>query len=168
MTPASSDDALSADLAKLATRLAPVRLSGLALAPLGRFLALMPEGNTAPLNALAAEVVRTLDPHRAPPSEAELARRRSARLSPSQNENLARWGYAHVMDDFRFHITLTGPLPRPMLASVQAALAPHLANLLPRPLPINDLCLFGEAPDGHFHLISRHALSGSAPSTTPH
>jgi putative phosphonate metabolism protein len=164
---ASSEDALSADLSQLAARLAPVQLSGLVLAPLGRFLALLPESDTGPLDALAGDVVRALDPHRAPPTEAELARRRTARLSPSQRENLARWGYPHVMNDFRFHITLTGPLPRAMRDAAQAALMPHLQPLLPRPVPIDDLCLFGEADDGQFHLISRHALGGGGLSALP-
>lgn len=150
--------ALEADLAKLAARLAPVRLDGLALSRLGGFLALTPEGDTAALAALAAACVRDLDAHRAPPSEAELARRRAARLSPAQEENLARWGYPYVMGDFRFHLTLTGRLPRSKAEAVQAALAPPLAPLLPRPFPISDLCLFGERPDGRFQILSRHPL----------
>jgi hypothetical protein len=33
---------------------------------------------------------------------------------------------------------------------------PHV----PRPFPIEDLCLFGEGADGRFRVISRHALTG--------
>jgi hypothetical protein len=64
------------------------------------------------------------------------------------------------MEEFRFHITLTGALPKDRAEAVRAALAPALAPLLPRPFPIADLCLFGEAPDGRFHILSRHALRG--------
>ena len=53
-------DGLLAEFEALCTRLSPVTLDGLALTPLGRFLALTPEGDTAALNAMAAEVVRGL------------------------------------------------------------------------------------------------------------
>lgn len=152
--------ALDSDLATLGARLPPVTLDGLALTRLGSFLALTPEGATDALAALAAACVRTLDPHRAPPSEADLARRLKPSLTEGQRANLTRWGFPYVMGDFRFHITLTGPLPREQAETVQAALAPVLAPLLPRPFPIADLCLFAEAADGRFHILSRHPLRG--------
>ena len=42
----------------------------------------------------------------------ERARRTASHLSPSQMQNLDRWGYPFVFEDFRFHMTLTGPLPK--------------------------------------------------------
>jgi len=151
---------LEADLGKLSDSLAPVTLDGLALARLGGFLALVPAGDTAGLAALAANCVRALDSHRAPPSEDELNRRRGNGLSAAQEENLTRWGYPYVMDEFRFHLTLTGRLPRAEAEVVQTVLAPLLAPLLPWPFVIRDLCLFGEDADGRFHLLSRHPLTG--------
>ncbi|WP_417249187.1 DUF1045 domain-containing protein [Celeribacter sp.] len=153
-------EALEADLAALATQLSPVWCDGLALKRLGGFLALVPVGETSDLATLASEVVKSLDHHRAPPSEAELARRRGAGLSPAQEENLARWGYPYVMDEFKFHLTLTGNLAEEDARAVEAALRPHLAPLLPTPFIVPDLCLFGEAQDGRFHLLHRYALSG--------
>lgn len=152
--------ALEADLAALAARLAPVALKGLTLSRLGSFLALTPCGDTSPLAALAAETVRCLDAHRAPPTEAELERRRKARLSPAQEENLARWGYPYVMDDFRFHLTLSGRLGSDELTQVAEVLDPVLAPLLPRPFGVRELVLFGEAEDGRFHILHRYALAG--------
>src|SRR5690606_31420255 len=52
-------------------------LPGLRVARLGRFLALVPERASPELEALAADCVATFDRFRAPPGEAELARRRS-------------------------------------------------------------------------------------------
>ncbi|TDK50550.1 DUF1045 domain-containing protein [Antarcticimicrobium luteum] len=146
--------------ADLCAMLAPLRLDGLALARLGRFLALRPLGGTEALNALAARAVEALDPFRAPASEAELARRRAAGLSPAQEENLARWGYPYVMGEFRFHITLSGKLAKPALGTVEAALARDLGPLLPVPFGIDDLALMGEDAAGRFHLIHRYTLSG--------
>ncbi|SDI86060.1 putative phosphonate metabolism protein [Salipiger marinus] len=158
--PTGSQARLEADLAALAARLAPVTLDGLRLARLGRFLALVPEGDASALADLAAEVVAALDPHRAPQTEADLARRRAKGLSPRQEQNLQRWGYPYVMEEFRFHLTLTGPLPGDEADQVAEALRPHLAPLLPRPFVLGALCLFGEAEDGRFHLLHRYALTG--------
>ncbi|WPZ28609.1 DUF1045 domain-containing protein [Sulfitobacter sp. OXR-159] len=153
-------DGLLAEFEALCTRLSPVTLDGLALTPLGRFLALTPEGDTAALNAMAAEVVRGLDTFRAPPSEADLARRRQANLTPAQEANLSQWGYPYVMEAFRFHVTLTGKLPKSDLPRVTAALAPYIAPHLPQPFILDSLTLVGQAEDGMFHEVHRAALSG--------
>lgn len=141
-------------------RLAPVRLAGLRLARIGGFLALVPEGDPGAINAAAAQVVEALDAFRAPPDAAEIARRNPARLSDRQREYLDRWGYPYVMDEFRYHLTLTGDLPDDGAEAVQAALALEIAPVLPAPHVIDSLCLFGEGEDGRFHLLHRYALSG--------
>ncbi|MEX5562918.1 DUF1045 domain-containing protein [Pseudophaeobacter sp. 1A16562] len=146
--------------ATLAASQAPVTLEGLQLARLGRFLALRPLGDESALNALAAACVRDLDPFRAPAPEAELERRRANGLSPEQEQNLLSWGYPYVLDQFRFHITLTGKLPKPDLPAVEAALQAHLIPLLPAPFALTDLALMGEDAEGRFHLIHRYALTG--------
>ncbi|MBY6067406.1 DUF1045 domain-containing protein [Leisingera aquaemixtae] len=152
--------ALEAACAELAATQKPVILEGLHLARLGSFLALRPTGDETALNALAAACVTELDRFRAPASEAELDRRRTAGLTPQQDHNLSRWGYPYVLEQFRFHITLSGKLPKQELPAVEDALSTHLIPLLPAPLVIRDLALMGEAPDGNFHIIHRYALSG--------
>ena len=156
----ASADGVLTEFKTLCTRLAPVTLDGLALTQLGRFLALTPAGDTAALNAMAAEVVRGLDPFRAPPTEADLARRRQANLTPVQEANLSQWGYPYVMEAFRFHITLTGKLPKGDLPQVTAALAPYITPHLPQPFVLDSLTLVGQAEDGMFHEVHRAALSG--------
>ena len=91
-------------------------------------------------------------------AEAEIARRRPDWLSTRQRDLLDRWGYPHVMEEFRFHLTLTDRLDEP--EPVRAALADYFAPVLPRPFVIEDLCLFGEDQSGRFHLLHRYALSG--------
>ena len=51
--------------------------------------------------------MRDFDPFRAPLSEADIARRRRAQLSPAQDARMLEWGYPYIFDDFRFHMTLT-------------------------------------------------------------
>lgn len=145
-------------LAGLSARLAPVICEGLRLEDMQGFLALTPEGCEAALLALGAAVVEATDPLRAPLTGAEVARRRPEMLSARQRALLDRWGYPFVMEEFRFHLTLTDRLADP--APVAAALAVHFAPVLPRPFVIEDLCLFGEDGGGRFHLLHRHALTG--------
>ena len=145
--------------AELATALVPVWLDGLEIARLGRFLALRPTSDTSELADLAAQAVRALDPFRAPAPPEELERRRAGGLSPAQEANLMAWGYPYVMDQFRFHITLTGKMPKPELPAIEAALEQELTPFLPKPFVISDLALVGERSDGRFQMIHRYALS---------
>lgn len=151
--------ALSEALQRLCVQLVPATLAGLRLVSLGRFLALVPEGDQVQLSGLAAMVVETLDTFRAPPGAGELKRRAHAGLSAHQIGLLNRWGYPYVMDAFRFHITLTGKLPKPQIAPVRAMLDQALATALPAPFVIDALSLVGEDADtGQFHMIKRFTL----------
>jgi putative phosphonate metabolism protein len=145
---------------KLAKTLAPVQLDGLSLQALGGFLALIPTGETAPLSALAAAVVQGLDAFRAPLTDAEIAKRRPENLTPRQRHYLSTYGYPYVLEEFQFHLTLTGSLSAADLAKTKAALAPHLLPLLPKPFIINYLCLCGEGDDGMFRILHRYTLTG--------
>ena len=60
----------------------------LSLARLGGFFALVPGAEAPGLHALADEVVTGFDDFRAPATEAELARRDPASLTPRQRELL--------------------------------------------------------------------------------
>ncbi|WP_375176107.1 DUF1045 domain-containing protein [Pseudooceanicola sp.] len=153
----TEDGLRQAALAACAVR-APVRLEGLALTRIGRFLALTPQGETGPLADLAAAMVRELDPFRAPPGETELARRRARRLSPRQEELLTQWGYPYVMEEFRFHLTLTGSLDGSVVEPIQARLMDAIAPLLDGPVDISNLSLVGELPDGRLRSLQRLPL----------
>lgn len=153
-------DALHDAFAAFCGSHSPVTLDGLALTRLGSFLALTPVGATDALACLAAQAVETLDPFRAPLTEAELAKRRKSHLSERQETLLKRWGYPYVMDQFRFHITLTGRLIKSEAEQVREALLPHIDQRLPRPLTVDALTLCGEDKTGYFHELHRYALSG--------
>lgn len=151
---------VEAGVAALAGRLAPVQCDGLRLENLHGFLALTPDGCEAALLELAAAVVEGTDPFRAPLTAAEIARRRPESLSQRQRALLDRWGYPYVMEELRFHLTLTDRLAESQADTVAAALRDHFAPVLPKPFVIEDLCLFGEDDSGLFHLLHRYALTG--------
>jgi hypothetical protein len=158
---AGLDGAAVADaVAALAARLEPAQAPGLRLADLHGFLALVPDGDESAILRLGAAVVEGTEALRAPLTDAEIARRDPARLTPRQRSLLTRWGYPYVMEEFRFHLTLTNRLPPDRAADVTAAAQAHVGPHLPRPFVIADLCLFGEDQGGTFHLLHRYALSG--------
>jgi putative phosphonate metabolism protein len=160
LAPGTDVAGLHAAIAVLAARLAPVTLPGLQLADLHGFVALTPLGDTTMLAALAADVVMTLDGFRAPPTVQEIARRKPDRLSERQRALLAQWGYPYVLDQFQFHLTLTGSLTKADSAATLRALEPHLASLLPKPFVLADLVLFGQGDDGMFRTLHRYPLLG--------
>jgi putative phosphonate metabolism protein len=150
-------DAALADFAGGAPQPAPATL---VVAPLSGFLALVPHGPAPALTALADRCVEHFDAFRAPPGEAELARRRRAGLTATQEAHLRRWGYPYVFDQFRYHMTLTGRLADPERERVRHWLAGRFAPAIAAPVPL-DLALF-EQPgrDRPFRLVRRYPLDG--------
>ena len=145
--------------ADLAASLAPAVCGGLGLTRLGRFLALTPHGDTEGLSRIAAACVRDLDGFRAPAGAAELARRRKPGLSPRQDACLTRWGYPYVLEEFRFHLTLSGRLAKDDLPRWRATLERHLPDLS-GPFVMDQIALCGERADGRFELLHRYTLAG--------
>lgn len=152
-------DGLKTTVAALAARTAPAQTQGLKLNALGRFLALTPIGDLSGLARIANSCVREVDTFRAPASDEELARRRAAGLTPEQDSLLMEWGYPYVMDEFRFHLTLTGRVAEDQLDHWRAVLEDRLPAL-PTPFWIDQIALVGEREDGFFELIHRYALTG--------
>lgn len=159
LAPGCDAAGLEAEVVALAQRCAPVTLEGLALTRLGRFFALTPVGDATALGALAAVCVADLDGFRAPASDAELAKRRAKGLSAAQEAHLLRWGYPYVMDQFRFHLTLTGSVDEARIAEAEAQIAAALPPL-PSPFQITEIALVGERADGAFQTIRRLPLGG--------
>jgi hypothetical protein len=159
LAPGTTEDGLRAALAAFCAASAPVAAGGLALSDLGGFLALTPQGDTAALDALAGRTVAALDAFRAPAPPDETARRRAAGLTPTQEALLTRWGYPYVMEEFRFHVTLTGRLPPDQRGPVADILRPILAPHLPHRLHVAALSLVGQTDDG-FRTLAHHALAG--------
>ncbi|MBP7001368.1 DUF1045 domain-containing protein [Amaricoccus sp.] len=154
-TAAGLDAALAALAGGIAAFAVPVRLGGL-----GGAAAIVPLRRSPALDRAASLCVRRLDGFRAALTAEEIARRAPGRLTPRQRRRLAAWGYPFVLEDFRFHLTLTGALPEAEREATTRALAAVVGPLLEAPLPVEDLCLFGEGADGRFRLLSRHPLLG--------
>jgi len=133
--------------------------------PDGGFVALIRAPDAVPnppLAALEGAIVREFDAFRAPLSEAEIARRNPDRLSPRQRGNLDRFGYPFVLDDFMFHMSLTGriaasdPVAKALRNQAQAVGADT-------PLAIDRLALFRQENGGRFRVLAAAPLSGPRP-----
>lgn len=134
--------------------LTPVRIDRLKLARIGKFLALVPAAPSPALKALASTCVTGLDDLRHPLTEADLARRRQHGLSVRQETLLQAYGYPYVLDEFRFHLTLTGPVDDAVANAAEAMLQTWIEPVLPQPLIIDRLAIAGEdSRTGKFSLI---------------
>lgn len=125
------------------------------------FTAFRPSGPSPDLDALAAAVVQELDGLRAPLTEAEMAKRLRAPLSPVQRQYLETWGYPYVLDQLNFHVTLTGRVTAEEGAAMKALLDPIFAQAIEAPFRVSELCLFGDPGGGaNFRLLKRYRLAG--------
>jgi putative phosphonate metabolism protein len=145
-----------------AAKAAPLAVPALELAELSGFLALIPATRCPALEDLADRCVVEFDEFRRPADEAELARRRAAPLTPRQDALLLRWGYPYVLEQWRFHLTLTGRLPdEAERATITATLGQRFGGFLDRPLPVTDLCVFRQPDVGRpFTVLARFRLGG--------
>jgi Protein of unknown function (DUF1045) len=159
---------LDAALTRFAASHASVVIPRLSLARLGGFFALVPgaqKEEAAGLYGLADEVVTRFDHFRAPATEAEIARRDPAALTPRQRDLLAAWGYPYVLDEFRFHLTLTDRIPAARRPEVEHTLNDWFAEVVGADVPVDALALFTEAePGAPFQL---HALYPLQPVPSP-
>ena len=136
-----------------------VLLPKLRLQQLDDFLAILPVRTPEELHALEAAVVRHFDDLRAPLLPQEAARREPEPLSERQRCYLQKWGYPYVLEEFRFHMTLTGPLAAGKAEAVLPELQELLAPVLARPLVVGRLALFVEPePAAPFLVYSEHAF----------
>jgi putative phosphonate metabolism protein len=136
-------------LRELATRLRAVPLGQLVPVFMDGFVALVPAQRHPGVDALAALCVTALDDLRAPLTADEIARRNPDRLDERGRQLLAEFGYPHVLERFRFHLTLSGPVDATTAGRLVAHVAPRVARLHTDEAPVLDrLCIFEEPAPG--------------------
>lgn len=156
---------LVTELARFSESRPAVPLFGLAPLVYDNFLSLAMTGTIAEVDQLAGEVVEYFEPFRAPLSAFDHERRNPARLSARQIGYLQRYGYPYVLDDFRFHMTLTSRQAPESLPSVQ-----HVASLYERLIPntpvLDRLALFHQPTRSHpFTRIAESSLAQAGSGT---
>ncbi|NIK49422.1 DUF1045 domain-containing protein [Variibacter gotjawalensis] len=126
---------------------------------IGGFVALTPRTSSVALQIFAAECVATFDQFRVQMSTEERAKRIGNGMSARQTALLDRWGYPYVFDEFRFHMTLTGSLPRDIREAWQRELSVRYEVIGHEPVMLDAVTLLRQdASDARFHVIERIAL----------
>lgn len=124
------------------------------------FIALVPEAPPAELTRLAADCTSELDAFRAPLTSEDRARRTPSALTPRQREHLDRWGYPYVMEDFRFHMTLTGRLDADRREPILRMLRDRFSKLRLETLAIDQIGVFRQDnTDSQFRNVRSYALA---------
>lgn len=150
-------DALKARLIRFANRRKQVATGPLTLAHAGRFLVLRPIKPTPALDWLAAQCVATFDGFTESSSTAEA--HPGVHLNDHQRLLLKSFGDPHVLSEYRFYITLTGPLDTAHLERVAQALWPMLEEICASGVTVDGLSLLGESGDrAPLRLIGRYRL----------
>jgi len=137
--------------ADIADRCHAVKISGLEVSMLGDFIA---------LNSLAAAFVEGLDLLRAAQAR-DAAKWPPAKLSRRQSELLDAWGYPYVFDQYRFHMTLTDPIPTQFAGAIRDGLRRAAGGVVGTPLIIDAVMVVEETePTAPFRSIARLRLRG--------
>jgi len=124
------------------------------------FIAVVPAEPSAELAQLAADCVRGFDCFRAPLTPEDRARRNPASLTARQRDYLDRWGYPYVLDDFRFHMTLTGRPGAERRQPVLAMLRDRFAELGLTALAIDRIAVCRQdGADSRFRILSEFVLT---------
>lgn len=126
----------------------PFDIPEMTLGQLGPFFALVPATGCSELQEFADETVRRFSPFRAALSKADIARRKPETLGEVMRNNLLEWGYPYVFESFRFHMTLTGPVPVDRQPAMKALLEQRFAPFIGKPLGVTSLALFTEPARG--------------------
>ncbi len=142
-------DDLRQATAHFCSTLQPLIIPGFTLAEIDSFFCLLPRNRHGELAWLAGSLVTELDRFRAPLGQEERLKREARGLSERECDLLEQWGYPYVMENFRFHITLTGPIPDTShRRNLRPILEGYLDHALDRPLVIDSLCLVCEREPG--------------------
>jgi putative phosphonate metabolism protein len=122
------------------------------------FLAVVPADASAELGRLAADCVSIFDCFRAPLTPEDRARRMPSGSTPGQRGHLDRWGYPYVMEDFRFHMTLTGRLDAGRRETILAILQKRFDALQITTLAIDRFALSRQNDAGSRFRIVRECV----------
>lgn len=124
------------------------------------FIAVVPAEPVDALQQLAADCVREFDSYRPPLTAEDRARRRPDKLSERQRDYLDRWGYPYVMEEFRFHMTLTGRLDAERRGPILEMLRDRFAALKLDALTIDRIALFRQDDaTANFRIVAEWALA---------
>jgi putative phosphonate metabolism protein len=154
------EDKLVRQVGAFARSQEPVPLGALTVSALGPFLALT--GPSAPdeLSAFAGRCVGAFEHLRAPLSDADRERRLKSPLTARQKIYLQQYGYPYVHEEFRFHMSLTGPLAGDRLEDIFESVSALYARSVPEvEVLLDQIAIFIQpSRDERFRVLERFPL----------
>ena len=158
LTSSNQESLLIKDLKTFVSNEKPFLLPALKLSRIGRFLALAPQQQSFRMQALSERCVRFFDPYRQPESESQMNKRRKPGLNIRQENYLVTWGYPYIFKEFKFHLTLTGPIiDKKLKTIIFKELEKRLRLIHLDGIIVASVCLFiQEGKEAPFLLHSRY------------
>ena len=127
------------------------------------FIAVVPAEPSPELERFAEDCASEFDSFRAPLTPEDRARRNPSDLTTRQREYLDRWGYPYVMEEFRFHMTLTGRLNAERREPILTMLRNSFAAIGLKTLAIDRIAVFcQENADSRFRIVKDWQLRSDA------
>jgi putative phosphonate metabolism protein len=160
LAPGRTEAELAIACATFAAKARPIPVIRPVVDSISGFIAVIPAEPVDALQQLAADCVRDFDGFRAALTAADRARRRPEKLSERQRDHLDRWGYPYVMEEFRFHMTLTGRLDADRRGPILDMLRTRFAALGLATLAIDRMALFRQdTAHARFRIVGEWALA---------
>lgn len=160
LAPGKTEAELVAACTTFAGRIRPIPTIRPVVDAISGFIAVIPAEPVEALEQLAADCIGEFDPFRAALTAEDRARRRPEKLSERQRDYLDRWGYPYVMEEFRFHMTLTGRLDAERRGPIVAMLRERFAALKLDALAVDRIALFKQDDaKARFRIMAEWALA---------
>ncbi|WP_290919709.1 DUF1045 domain-containing protein [Halodesulfovibrio sp.] len=135
-------EAFIKEISQICRNHAPFSFAGLSINCFGGFLALTPTAASPDLLKLHSDLTRRLDHLRPQLSRFDLKRHLDKKLSERQERLLRRFGYPFVLEEFKFHMTLTGTIEDRLRRSYKEKLESILNPYLTESIPVNEVTVF--------------------------
>ncbi|MBI1356965.1 MAG: DUF1045 domain-containing protein [Acidobacteria bacterium] len=136
LAPGKTEDDLLGAVEELASELEPIDAPPLEVAQLAGFLALRFAVPCPEVDQLAAACVQRLDDFR------RITPRPAEGLTPRQIELQNRWGYPYVLEECRFHMTLTDRVSDLAAEPLLAFLREYFEPALLEPVVVDRITIF--------------------------
>jgi putative phosphonate metabolism protein len=159
LAPGNTEAELLAACESFADRPRPIPVIRPIVDSISGFIAVVPATPSAGLERIAADCTSEFDSFRAPLTSEDRARRNPSDLTPGQRKYLDRWGYPYVMEEFRFHMTLTGRLAAERREPILTMLRNSFSAIGLKTLAIDRIALFRQKnANSRFRIVSHWQL----------
>jgi hypothetical protein len=163
LAPAKTEPELLAACESFADKPRPIPVITPVVGSISGFIAMVSAEPSPELERVAADCTSEFDSFRARPTPEDRARRNPSDLTPRQREYLDRWGYPYVMEEFRFHMTLTGRLAADRGEPILTMLRNSFFATGIKTLAIDRIAVFRqENADSRFRIVKDWQLRSNA------